>query len=215
MGEQAETETETRVTRRSQRNASPEKSASAEAGKKESFQWSTPADEFADDVGSDIEDMGEERLKDVDDSIEDSVTTKGVAEVNEETGDIIIRLGEDEVNKYSVSSSESKVVATNNATTSPPKKSKKAKSKQQFPCPKCDKVWNWPWELRRHLIMHFKEKERQDASAYKCDECGRGFQWKRDLAQHKRLHTGEKLLICSVCGKKFTTRQALLHHVVV
>ena len=155
--EQAETETETRVTRRSQRNASPEKSASAEAGKKESFQWSTPADEFADDVGSDIEDMGEERLKDVDDSIDDAVTTKGVAEVNEETGDIIIRLGEDEVNKYSVSASESKVATTNNATTSPPKKSKKAKSKQQFPCPKCDKVWNWPWELRRHLIMHFKE----------------------------------------------------------
>merc|ERR1712223_1248307 len=92
---------------------------------------------------------------------------------------------------------------------------KKAKPKHQFPCPKCNKVWNWPWELRRHLVMHFKEKERQDASAYKCDECGRGFQWKRDLAQHKRLHTGEKLLICSVCGKKFTTRQALLHHVVV
>merc|ERR1712223_1668072 len=92
---------------------------------------------------------------------------------------------------------------------------KKAKPKHQFPCPKCNKIWNWPWELRRHLVMHFKEKERQDASAYKCDECGRGFQWKRDLAQHKRLHTGEKLLICSVCGKKFTTRQALLHHVVV
>ena len=156
--EQADTEVETKTTRRSQRNAaSPEKTASAEAGKKESFQWSTPADEFADDVGSDIEDMGEERLKDVDDSIEDSVTTKGVAEVNEETGDIIIRLGEDEVNKYSVSSSESKASITNNAASSPPKKSKKAKSKQQFPCPKCDKVWNWPWELRRHLIMHFKE----------------------------------------------------------
>ena len=155
--EHADAEGETRVTRRSQRNASPEKSASAEAGKKESFQWSTPADEFADDVGSDIEDMGEERLKEVGDSIDDAVTTKGVAEVNEETGDIIIRLGEDEANKYSVSASESKASTTNNTVASSPKKSKKAKSKQQFPCPKCDKVWNWPWELRRHLIMHFKE----------------------------------------------------------
>ena len=154
---EADADAETRVTRKSQRNASsPEKSASTDAGKKESFQWSTPADEFADDVGSDIEDMGEERLKEVDDLVEDAVANqKGVAEVNEETGDIIIRLGEDEVNKYSVS--ESKPSITNNTSTSPPKKSKKAKSKQQFPCPKCDKVWNWPWELRRHLIMHFKE----------------------------------------------------------
>ena len=38
---------------------------------------------------------------------------------------------------------------------SPNKKSSKAKN--QFPCPKCNKVWNWPWELRRHLVMHFKE----------------------------------------------------------
>ena len=88
----------------------------------------------------------------------------------------------------------------------PAPKKKKPQPKQQFPCPKCPKVWNWPWELRRHLIMHFKEKERQDASAYKCKECGKGFQWKRDLAQHMRLHTGEKLLVCSVCGKKFVTR---------
>ena len=93
--------------------------------------------------------------KDVDDSIEDSVTTKSVTEVNEETGDIIIRLGSDEATKYSVSSEESKINASNNA--SPQKKSKNAKSKTQFPCPKCEKVWNWPWELRRHLVMHFKE----------------------------------------------------------
>lgn len=159
---EADTEPETRVTRtRSQRGASsPEKTTNAEAqsataGKKESFQWSTPADEFADDVGSDIEDIGDELYKDVDDSIEDSVTTKSVTEVNEETGDIIIRLGSDEATKYSVSSEESKLSTSNNS--SPHKKSKKAKSKQQFPCPKCDKVWNWPWELRRHLVMHFKE----------------------------------------------------------
>ena len=35
------------------------------------------------------------------------------------------------------------------------------------------------------------------------------------MKQHERIHTGEKLLVCSVCEKKFTTRQALLHHVVV
>ena len=158
-----DTEPEARVTRtRSQKSApSPEKTTAAEAqatstGKKESFQWSTPADEFADDVGSDIEDIGDELYKDVNDSIEDSITTKSVTEVNQETGDIIIRLGSDEATKYSVSSEESKET-TNNESPTLIKKSKKAKSKQQFPCPKCEKVWNWPWELRRHLVMHFKE----------------------------------------------------------
>ena len=144
-------------TTRAQRNAkSPEKAAPTDAqnasgGKKESFQWSTPADEFADDVGSDIEDIGDEMNKEIDDAVE---AAKEVTEVNQETGDIIIRLGSDEANKYSVSSDESKILSNN---ASPQKKSKKAKSKQQFPCPKCEKVWNWPWELRRHLVMHFKE----------------------------------------------------------
>jgi len=150
--------------------------------KKESFQWSTPADEFADDVGSDIEEDFED-------------------------GD------------YTVTSGDQSIVVTlkgegvNDTPGRKPKK--KVESKQKFPCPKCDKIWSWPWELRRHLLMHFKEKERQDACAYKCKECDKGFQWKRDLAQHMRLHTGEKLLVCSVCGKRFVTRQALLHHVVV
>ena len=159
--------------------------------KKETFQWNTPADEFAEDVASDVEEESED-----------------------EGGDAHRTAGDDEAMETSHFSE-----VTNGIIDVKPKlegsEKKKAKAKNQFPCPKCNKVWNWPWELRRHLVMHFKEKERQDASAYKCDECGRGFQWKRDLAQHKRLHTGEKLLICSVCGKKFTTRQALLHHVVV
>lgn len=92
---------------------------------------------------------------------------------------------------------------------------KKYESKQKFPCPKCDKVWNWPWELRRHLMIHFKPQKLDSGNSFKCPNCDRKFQWKRDMKQHERIHTGDKLLICSVCEKKFTTRQALLHHVVV
>lgn len=160
------------------------------AKEKETFQWNTPADEFAEDVASDVEEESED---------------EAIADANRDnsTGEIIELSHQSEIINGQIGLGE------------PEEKPKKAKPKHQFPCPKCNKIWNWPWELRRHLVMHFKEKERQDASAYKCEECGRGFQWKRDLAQHKRLHTGEKLLICSVCGKKFTTRQALLHHVVV
>ena len=124
---EAEQEPETRVTRtRSQKmSSSPEKIAPAEsqttvAGKKESFQWSTPADEFADDVGSDIEDIGDEiEHYDVDDSISDSNTR---TEIDKETGGIIISLGSDEANKYSVSSDDSK------AGISPQKKQKKVRN---------------------------------------------------------------------------------------
>ena len=97
------------------------------------------------------------------------------------------------------------------------KVAKKYPSKQKFPCPKCPKIWNWPWELRRHLMIHFKPQKLNNDNSYSCtfEGCDKKFQWKRDMKQHERIHTGEKLLVCSVCNKKFTTRQALLHHVVV
>ena len=155
-----EKDPETRLTRtRAQKMAasSPEKAASSESqanntGKKESFQWSTPADEFADDVGSDIEDIGDDLYSDVNDSVTNDDESKSTTEVDKETGGIIISLGSDDANKYAVVGDDASPAG------SPQKKpTKKAKSKQQFPCPKCDKVWNWPWELRRHLVMHFKE----------------------------------------------------------
>jgi hypothetical protein len=48
------------------------------------------------------------------------------------------------------------------------KVAKKYPSKQAFPCPKCDKVWNWPWELRRHLMIHFKPQKLNTENSYRC-----------------------------------------------
>lgn len=98
--------------------------------------------------------------------------------------------------------------------TSTIKHAKKYPSKQKYPCPKCPKVWNWAWELRRHLVVHFKPSKYGDGG-FKCEQCDKRFQWKRDLKQHERYHTGEKVLFCSVCERQFITKQALLHHVVV
>lgn len=184
--------------------------------KKESFKWNTPADEFADDVGSDeegeylttddLEDNGDEIIIHLGEGADREEIERKLMQIKGET--------KEEVQRYL------DTLEMNNGGNAPiiidgRLKKKKPTSKQKYECPKCSKVWNWPWELRRHVLTHYKEKEREATTAFKCETCGKGFQWKRDLAQHRRLHTGEKLLVCSVCEKKFTTRQALLHHVVV
>ena len=207
------------------RSNSPSKKATDAAVKKESFKWNTPADEFADDVASDAEDdEGAYRAENDDGPISAEIDGEQYEAHRTEDGGIVIHLGpgnaaelkgetHEDIQSY-IDNFDPNTAPTGSKEKSP-KLDKQKRVKQKFKCPKCDKVWNWPWELRRHVLTHYKEKERQATSTFKCEECGRGFQWKRDLAQHQRLHTGEKLLVCSVCEKKFTTRQALLHHVVV
>lgn len=175
--------------------------------KKESFQWNTPADEFAEDVGS--EDEGE-----YDDEADcGSGTGEG------EEGGFSFEITVNRNDKGEMDEDMARFLAEYSGAGMPkiqPREEKQMyKPKNRYPCPKCPRVWNFPWELRRHVLTHYRQVERAQASTFKCEDCGKGFQWKRDLAQHRRLHTGEKLLVCSVCNKKFTTRQALLHHVVV
>ena len=105
------------------------------ADKKETFQWNTPADEFAEDVASDVEeseDEGGDASNRINNSSSQSMEMEHESEVINGQVDMGGAVGD---------------------------RPKKAKPKHQFPCPKCNKIWNWPWELRRHLVMHFKEKE--------------------------------------------------------
>lgn len=108
-----------------------------EVAKKETFQWNTPADEFAEDVASDVEEESEDENAGAENN-----RSAGNNQVVEATHFSEVTNGQVDVKPLKPKSEGS---------------GKKAKAKNQFPCPKCNKVWNWPWELRRHLVMHFKE----------------------------------------------------------
>ena len=102
--------------------------------------------------------------------------------------------------------------------TKPQVEKKNLPSSQTFPCDNCEKVWNWRWELKRHMRTHFRPPTKHETERnYECTDhsCKKRFRLKTDLKQHMRLHTGDNLLVCGVCQKKFTSKYAILHHVAV
>ncbi|XP_055627068.1 zinc finger and SCAN domain-containing protein 31-like [Toxorhynchites rutilus septentrionalis] len=77
-------------------------------------------------------------------------------------------------------------------------------------CNYCDRVFLRSDDLRRHIRTHTNERP------YVCDQCPRAYKQSAELKEHKEsVHpiTGiRKMLECTICDKKLTTRNGLYVH---
>lgn len=106
---------------------------------------------------------------------------------------------------------------------------------QQYPCTKCDKVYNrkkslnehyrrchlklyrhqceyclqkffTPLLLRDHLTTHTGEKN------YRCEFCEKSYPRLKALQQHIRIHTNDRRFKCNVCNSAFIQKVSLKCH---
>jgi len=80
----------------------------------------------------------------------------------------------------------------------------------KFECAHCDKKFNHPSNLKRHVrTAHF---EMSDKKTYMCTECGKTFYDPSALKSHSRNHLAIKPFACKTCNKTFSTNSQLNIH---
>ena len=81
----------------------------------------------------------------------------------------------------------------------------------RYNCEHCDKKFNHPSNLKRHVrTAHF---ELSDKKTYECGECGKSFKDPSARRNHIKVHLAVKPYPCSVCDKSFGTRTQMESHV--
>lgn len=75
-----------------------------------------------------------------------------------------------------------------------------------FACDQCGKAFPEEQDLRRHTVIHTRDKR------YQCLQCDRTFPYRCLLTRHQVRHTGEAAFPCVVCGKRFASKVSLVTH---
>ncbi|KAF9816275.1 hypothetical protein SFRURICE_003826 [Spodoptera frugiperda] len=88
------------------------------------------------------------------------------------------------------------------------------KSRQQYPCPQCDKKFQWRGNLLRHVHSHVARA----TGNLVCKPCNRTFSSIATYQQHMKIsrkHVSENdfKYMCSDCGKRFPNKTQLKDHV--
>ncbi|XP_019624805.1 PREDICTED: zinc finger protein 497-like [Branchiostoma belcheri] len=80
--------------------------------------------------------------------------------------------------------------------------------KRQKNCPSCDKVFDTPAAMRKHLLhVHSKEP------LFSCNICLAKLRTSSGLRRHSQTHIQNKQHICPMCAKTFSRRDHLVKHV--
>ncbi|MGL6080905.1 MAG: C2H2-type zinc finger protein [Gammaproteobacteria bacterium] len=83
---------------------------------------------------------------------------------------------------------------------------RKTKSKRNFPCHQCGRIFTQKGNLRVHMRIHTGERP------FTCQQCGKSFVKKGNLNEHMYVHTAEKSFICKLCGDSFLRAGHLTLH---
>ncbi|MES1923466.1 nucleic acid binding [Bonamia ostreae] len=76
-----------------------------------------------------------------------------------------------------------------------------------LPCPYCPKMFKRNAHVASHIRTHMLKKK-----MFKCSFCDATFSFMSGKRRHEKTHTGESIVHCEVCGKKFFRTHRLNIH---
>lgn len=82
------------------------------------------------------------------------------------------------------------------------------KSKNNYPCTLCGKVYVRKSDFAIHFRTHTGERP------FTCSVCAKSFAKNSHLTRHVKTHTGEKPYACGLCPKRYARAGASRAHIV-